>query len=113
MEAQRDSCKLLNLSAEGGTRTRTAPASQRILSPLCLPFHHPGQIIISITYITLSAIRSGNVAQSLLVGLAGPLLGCAGHQARLIESQSTFIIRRPTFLGCKTNGTLSRGIGPK
>jgi hypothetical protein len=29
---QRDDCKLLNLNAEGGTRTRTALASQRILS---------------------------------------------------------------------------------
>jgi hypothetical protein len=29
-------------NAEGGTRTRTGLAPQRILSPLCLPFHHPG-----------------------------------------------------------------------
>jgi hypothetical protein len=37
-------CKLLNLNAEGGTRTRTGVAAQRILSPLCLPFHHPGKM---------------------------------------------------------------------
>src|SRR5438876_1426064 len=30
------------IRAGGGTRTRTALSSQRILSPLCLPFHHPG-----------------------------------------------------------------------
>jgi hypothetical protein len=30
------------IGAEGGTRTRTGLAPQRILSPLCLPFHHPG-----------------------------------------------------------------------
>ena len=35
--------RLLTLNAEGGTRTRTGVAAQRILSPLCLPFHHPGK----------------------------------------------------------------------
>jgi hypothetical protein len=29
--------------AGGGTRTRTEVTLQRILSPLCLPFHHPGR----------------------------------------------------------------------
>jgi hypothetical protein len=29
--------------AGSGTRTRTELALQRILSPLCLPFHHPGE----------------------------------------------------------------------
>ena len=28
--------------AGGGTRTRTEVTLQGILSPLCLPFHHPG-----------------------------------------------------------------------
>jgi hypothetical protein len=28
--------------ADGGTRTHKAVARQRILSPLCLPFHHIG-----------------------------------------------------------------------
>ena len=32
-------------NAGGGTRTRTAPSGQRILSPLRLPFRHPGAII--------------------------------------------------------------------
>jgi hypothetical protein len=31
-----------SIGAEGGTRTRTEVTLQRILSPLCLPFHHPG-----------------------------------------------------------------------
>ncbi len=29
--------------ARGGTRTRTIK-DQRILSPSCIPFHHPGKI---------------------------------------------------------------------
>lgn len=34
---------LRKMSTRGGTRTRT-PWGQRILSPPCLPFHHPGTI---------------------------------------------------------------------
>ena len=30
--------------AEGGTRTHTTLSGQRILSPLCLPFHHSGLV---------------------------------------------------------------------
>jgi len=33
----------LSLCARGGTRTRTALTDQGILSPSCLPFHHPGR----------------------------------------------------------------------
>ena len=29
--------------ARGGGRTRTGISPQGILSPLCLPFHHPGR----------------------------------------------------------------------
>src|SRR5271166_183236 len=35
-------CLLRKHGAGGGTRTRTELSLQRILSPLCLPFHHPG-----------------------------------------------------------------------
>jgi hypothetical protein len=64
--------KLLTLNAEGGTRTRTGVAAQRILSPLCLPFHHPGASLLSITYVTLSETGSGSVADTV----AGRLLFC-------------------------------------
>ena len=33
----------VNPYAEGRTRTGTGVTAQRILSPLCLPFHHPGR----------------------------------------------------------------------
>jgi hypothetical protein len=36
--------------AEGRTRTGTGVTAQRILSPLCLPFHHPGRDGKSIAY---------------------------------------------------------------
>jgi hypothetical protein len=36
-------------NAEGRTRTGTGVTPQRILSPLCLPFHHPGMDGKSIT----------------------------------------------------------------
>jgi hypothetical protein len=35
-------CKSLTSNAEGRTRTGTGVTAQGILSPLCLPFHHPG-----------------------------------------------------------------------
>src|SRR5215831_9206303 len=34
---------VLIANAEGRTRTGTGVTAQRILSPLCLPFHHPGR----------------------------------------------------------------------
>lgn len=46
MSAQRELDHQLKrgiLNAGGGTRTRTELSPQRILSPLCLPFHHPGE----------------------------------------------------------------------
>jgi hypothetical protein len=36
-------CRYLKDNAEGRTRTGTGVTTQRILSPLCLPFHHPGR----------------------------------------------------------------------
>ena len=44
MERNSEKASIFNglIDAEGGTRTRTGVTSQRILSPLCLPFHHPG-----------------------------------------------------------------------
>ena len=38
------------VGAEGGSRTRTGVAAQRILSPLCLPFHHPGKSVTALDF---------------------------------------------------------------
>src|SRR6266566_4717415 len=40
----------LQFGAGGGTRTHTAFYSPRILSPVCLPFHHTGSRLRAITY---------------------------------------------------------------
>ena len=56
-----------HLDAEGGTRTRTGLSPQRILSPLCLPFHHPGIIAVSsipdsiVFYLAIRPVALGQV----------------------------------------------------
>lgn len=40
----------MEIVTRGGTRTHTLVDEQRILSPQCLPFHHPGKRSYDIKY---------------------------------------------------------------
>ena len=67
------------IGAGGGTRTRTGVSSQRILSPLRLPFRHPGvprtsQVDASVSHRRLDAalVRARSASRSRLI--AGSLV---------------------------------------
>src|SRR4051812_21340188 len=43
------------IGAGGGIRTHTPTEGQRILSPPCLPFHHPGNLSLILTAALIEA----------------------------------------------------------